>query len=420
MQGVSVAQAFRNLVILPRSSVGIKALVHTWSPAKHGQILRHVRADTGRLQRQTFVPPQCSPVLLNGFDVDTSTGTRNVELRVGDLPGLGIEVDILVVSAFEGFYEPTPGTLLGRLKQAYGIRLDRLSSDLDLRSSPLKCWVSKPIDWSHCQTQQPGALPSTRFQRIAVVEGTVEWQPDDLLPWPPFNRLFSLLALLPMRQIPAATVASALLGSGNQGMDALLHVPDLLEAYRAAFRHVPELQQLILFDRTDQYLGVLGKAIDTALVRPNPATTRLQLPPDLAGLGHLPSLLRRRQAQGDEDLPTGLVHDLAELLELLDDEEISPFALGMHSRRAVEQLVQHSLGELGGQRVSLFVGINLLRQRGVDPWLISCLHQIRAFGNWMVHPQGPGRRRHVELADVLSVLAALQRVLADYPWEQEV
>ena len=161
-------------------------------------------------------------MLLNGFDVDTATGTRNVELRVGDLPGLGIEVDILVVSAFEGFYEPTPGTLLGRLKQAYDIRLDRMTSDLDLRGSPLKCWVSKPIDWSHWQPQQPGALPSTRFRRIAVVEGTVEWQPDDLLPWPPFNRLFSLLALLPMRQIPAATVASALLGSGNQGMDALL------------------------------------------------------------------------------------------------------------------------------------------------------------------------------------------------------
>ena len=160
--------------------------------------------------------------------------------------------------------------------------------------------------------------------------------------------------------------------------------------------------------------------VDAALVRPNPATTRLPLPPDLAGLGLLRGLLRCRQTEGDEVLHTGLVHDLAELLELLDDGEISPFALGMHSRRVVEQLVQHSLVDQGKQRVSLFVGINLLRQRGVDPWLVSCLHQIRAFGNWMVHPQGPGRRRQVELADVLAVLAALQRVLADYPWEQEL
>lgn len=358
-------------------------------------------------------------MLLNGFDVDTATGTRHVELRAGDLAGLGIDVDLLVVSAFEGDYAPVAGTLLGRLQQAYGIRLDQLDCALDLRQSPLKCWVSEPIDWAVQQRLQAGELPSSRFKRIVVVEGTVDWQGDDLLPWPPFNRLFSLLALLPMRQIPTATVASSLLGSGDHGMDALLHIPDLLEGYRAAFRHVPELQQFILFGRSQRSLQALAEAIDAALLRPIPASSRLSLPQGLAGLGQLPTLLRRGQEQLGEALPHGLIHDLAELLELLDEEEISPFALGMHSRRVVEQLVQYSLADLNQQRVSLFVGINLLRQRGLDPWLISCLHQIRSFGNWMVHPQGPGQRRRVDVADVLAVLASLQRVLTDYPWEQE-
>jgi hypothetical protein len=357
-------------------------------------------------------------VLLNGFDVDTATGNRHVELRLGDLPGLGIDVDLLVVSAFAGDVAPVPGTLLGRLRQAYGIRLDQLGCALDLRNSPLQCWVSTPIDWAALQRLQTAELPSSRFRRIAVVEGSVAWQGDDLLPWPPFNRLFSLLALLPMRQIPTATVASSLLGSGNQGIDPLLHIPDLLEGYRAAFRHVPELQQLILFGRSERPLQMLGEAIDAALVRPTPASARLPLPEGLAGLGQLPQLLRQSQGQVGEALPDGLLHDLAELLELLDEHEISPFALGMHSRRVVEQLVQHSLVEVN-ETVPLFVGINLLRQRGVDPWLISCLHQIRCFGNWMVHPQGPGQRRRVEVADVLAVLASLQRVLAEYPWEQE-
>ena len=356
-------------------------------------------------------------MLLNGFDVDTATGNRHVELRLGDLPGLGIDVDLLVVSAFAGDVAPVPGTLLGRLQQAYGIRLDQLGCALDLRNSPLQCWVSKPIDWAALQRLQTAELPSSRFRRIAVVEGSVAWQGDDLLPWPPFNRLFSLLALLPMRQIPTATVASSLLGSGNQGIDPLLHIPDLLEGYRAAFRHVPELQQLILFGRSERPLQMLGEAIDAALVRPTPASARLPLPEGLAGLGQLPQLLRQSQGQVGEALPDGLLHDLAELLELLDEHEISPFALGMHSRRVVEQLVQHSLVEVN-ETVPLFVGINLLRQRGVDPWLISCLHQIRCFGNWMVHPQGAGQQRRVELADVLAVLASLQRVLADYPWHQ--
>ena len=358
-------------------------------------------------------------MLLNGFDVDTATGTRHVELRHGDLPGLGIDVDLLVVSAFAGDVAPVAGTLLGRLQQAYGIRLEELGCALDLRNSPLQCWVSEPIDWTALQRLQAAELPSSRFSRIAVVEGTVDWQGDDLLPWPPFNRLFSLLALLPMRQIPTATVASSLLGSGDQGIDPLLHIPDLLEGYRAAFRHVPELQRFILFGRSQRSLQMLAEAIDTALRRPTPASVRLPLPQGLAGLGQLPVLLRRGQEQLGQALPHGLIHDLAELLELLDEEEISPFALGMHSRRVVEQLVQHSLVDLNQQRLSLFVGINMLRQRGVDPWLISCLHQIRCFGNWMVHPQGAGQQRRVEVADVLAVLASLQRVLADYPWEQE-
>ena len=100
-------------------------------------------------------------MLLNGFDVDTATGTRQVELRVGDLPTLALDVDLLVVSAFEGDYATVPGTLLGRLQQAYGIRLDRLASALDLRQSPLKCWVSEAIDWEEVQTLQAGDPPTT-------------------------------------------------------------------------------------------------------------------------------------------------------------------------------------------------------------------------------------------------------------------
>jgi hypothetical protein len=98
-------------------------------------------------------------VLLNGFDLDTATGTRQMELRVSDLPTLGLDVDLVVVSAFEGDVAPVAGTLLGRLQQAYGIRLDRLACALDLRQSPLKCWVSDPIDWAELQAPQTSDPP---------------------------------------------------------------------------------------------------------------------------------------------------------------------------------------------------------------------------------------------------------------------
>ena len=85
-----------------------------------------------------------NPVLLNFFDVDTATGERSVELHVGDYPQLGLVTDLMVVSAFEGTYAPVHGTLLGRLYEEYNLKLSDLDIALDLRSSPLKAWISEP------------------------------------------------------------------------------------------------------------------------------------------------------------------------------------------------------------------------------------------------------------------------------------
>ncbi|MFM7675814.1 MAG: hypothetical protein ACKO5F_09580 [Synechococcus sp.] len=350
-------------------------------------------------------------MLLNFFDVDTSSGERSVELQVGDLPELGLAVDLLVVSAFEGDYEPVTGTLLGRLQEAYGLHLGEIEPALDLRNSPLKAWVSQPLVWSGA----PGAL--SRFQRIVVIEGSIDWHEDQLLPWSPFNRLFSILALLPLRRIPCRTVATPLLGSGDQGIEPLLHFPDLLEAYREAFRHVPDLSRLILFGRTETHMRMLGDAIDACLGRSAPQSYRVELPDSLPGLDQLTSLLGQWNRPGGTRAGA-LAHDVGELIGLLRAEEIPPISLGIHARRVVEGLVLQSLAEepevVG--RLNLYSGIRALQRRGTDPWVISCLHQVRCFGNWMGHPPRGGQPRPVQLADVLAMLSALQRVLEDYPW----
>lgn len=350
-------------------------------------------------------------MLLNFFDIETAHGRSTVELQAGDFPSLGLTTDLLVVSAFERCYDPAPGTLIGRLHEAYGLQLKALPVALDLRSSPLKCWVSAELDWP----DEPNQL--SRFRRIAVIEGLMEWSDeDDLLPWPPFNRLFSLLALLPMRQIPCATVASPLLGSGNQGLDVIAHYPDLLDAYHQAFRHVPELERLILFDKTEEHLQVLGEAIDAALERPDPQTLRLRLPADSPAIGGLHDLLNSRNSPFTR--PSSLAaQDIRELLNLLKGPEVSLVSLGNHGRRVVEQLVLQSLSdECSSEKLKLFKGIVRLQQRGVHPWVIQCLHQVRCFGNWMGHPPRGGRAMPVELHDVLAMLSSLQRALQEYPW----
>ena len=348
-------------------------------------------------------------MLLNFFDVDTATGDRSVELQVGDYPQLALQTDLLVVSTFSEQYAPSNSSLLHALHEAYDIRLTDLEIAVDLRNSPIKAWVSAPIV---CKED----APASRFTRIAVVEGAIEWQEGDLVPWPPFNRLFSLLALLPMRGIASSSVATPLLGNGNQGINALAYFPELLEAYREAFQHVPELQRLILFDRTEEHLRVLGAAINAALERPDPQELRIDLPTLLPGLDRLEALLRDRIGQRKEHF-SALANDLGELLTILRARHVSPIALGIHARRVVEQLVLYSLRDLTTERrLNLASGIRILRKRGANRWLVSCLDQVREFGNWMGHPQEAHHQRPVELCDVVAVLSALQRVLEDYPW----
>jgi hypothetical protein len=373
---------------------------------------RQAAAPATRCQSRHGTPdPAAHAVLLTFFDIETAHGQSTVELQAGDFPSLGLTADLLVVSAFERSYAPVPGTLIGRLHEAYGLQLKALPIALDLRSSPLKCWVSAELDWPDESNQL------SRFRRIAVIEGLMEWSDaDDLLPWPPFNRLFSLLALLPMRQIACATVASPLLGSGNQGLDVVAHYPELLNAYHQAFRHVPELERLILFDKTDTHLQVLGEAIDAALERPAPQSMRLRLPGDSPAISGLHDLLSSRTSPFTKR-SLHVAQDIRELLTLLGSDEVSLVSLGNHGRRVVEQLVLQSLSdEEVSEKLTLYKAIRRLQQRGVHPWVIQCLHQVRCFGNWMGHPPRGGQVMPVELHDVLAMLSSLQRVLQAYPW----
>jgi hypothetical protein len=85
----------------------------------------------------------------------------------------------------------------------------------------------------------------------------------------------------------------------------------------------------------------------------------------------------------------------------------------MHSRRLVERMVRH---HLGWRRGGLYQGLQALQRRDLSPWLLSCLHQVRVFGNWMGHPSPPEKRQSVTPVDLATMLAALHRVLESYPW----
>jgi hypothetical protein len=349
-------------------------------------------------------------MLLNAFDVDPGLPERTLELQVGELFGLGVQADLLVVSAFQGVYEPVAGTLIARLQEACGLEVGSLPVALDLRQSRLGCWVSEPLAQCCPRMRWPDGS-RTRFQRLAVVE-SLPADPKAAQPktWPVFNQLFCLLALLPLHGIASATVATPLLATGNQGIAPQLLFPALLERCRDGFRHIPDLERLVLFDRELGPLEQLAALIDGELNRPETQRKLIVLQEDFLPPEALVDLLLSFSGRHQQLKLDG---DIQELHHQLSNTQTTAVALGIHSRRLVERLVRQRLGWRYG---TLNEGILELRRHNLHPWIISCLHQVRVFGNMVSHPGKPGQQRDVHVADVVAMLAALQRVLADYPW----
>ena len=355
-------------------------------------------------------------MFLNAFDLETSNGARNLELRAGDFPEMGLDVDLLAISATDLNEEGHHNSPMVELQGCFGLQLENIPKAVDLSGSLLNSWVSQPLKLHPLATNRESRRTNSHFQRVAVVAAGLEAGPQANEPWDAFNRLFSLLAILPMQGIHCQTVAAPLFGLHPTSREQKRDYSRLLELCRQGFRHLPELHRLILFDGEDAVMRPLGQTIDRVIQRQDPHHTLIERPNDMASLDHLCRLLRG--LLDDESLkPLRITADLSELLRLLESDEFSPISLGMHARRLLERLVSHNLQSHGEHELrGLNQGIQKLRLLGLDPWLLSCMHQVRTFGNWMGHPQDAGSTRRIGQHDVVAMLCSLRRILSEYPW----
>ena len=355
-------------------------------------------------------------MFLNAFDLETSNGARNLELRAGDFPEMGLDVDLLAISTTDLNEEGHHNSPMVELQGCFGLQLENIPKAVDLSGSLLNSWVSQPLKLHPLANNRESRRTNSHFQRVAVVAAGLEAGPQANEPWDAFNRLFSLLAILPMQGIHCQTVAAPLFGLHPTSREQKRDYSRLLELCRQGFLHLPELHRLILFDGEDAVMRPLGQTIDRVIQRQDPHHTLIERPNDMASLDHLRRLLRG--LLDDESLkPLRITADLSELLRLLESDEFSPISLGMHARRLLERLVSHNLQSHGEHELrGLNQGIQKLRLLGLDPWLLSCMHQVRTFGNWMGHPQDTGSNRKIGQHDVIAMLCSLRRVLSEYPW----
>ncbi|HEX5154416.1 MAG TPA: toll/interleukin-1 receptor domain-containing protein [Parafilimonas sp.] len=85
--------------------------------------------------------------LLSQLEIQNTNGVAVIELLHGDLSLLPQEheVDIMVVSAYPGNYEPIPHTLVGALFEG-GLNIYEIAADKEVDlSTQLGCWLSRPL-----------------------------------------------------------------------------------------------------------------------------------------------------------------------------------------------------------------------------------------------------------------------------------
>lgn len=360
---------------------------------------------------------------LNAFDAAPG---RTVLISHGDLFAEGINVDLLVISAREGFYEPEDGSMVSVLLKKCGLVVGdlRRAPAVDLTQAPtIRAWITPDLESLPSKPCWPDGS-RTRFKRLAVIETPDGAQQEDN-ERPVFQQMFCLLALLPMHSIECNSVATPLLNTGRQKAKPKELYPAMIRAIGGGFRHVPDLQQLVIFDLKRETLEELSKEIDQALDRSPLQRERLRIREENQDQIDrlLVNLQRFRMVQKEvmqdkevEQIIAGIEHQLL-------SPDITLVTLAISARKLLESLVARRLRGRG-KGMSLYGMINLLAP-DVSSWSLNAIHTVRIFGNWMGHvstdrePDQPPRSP-VCHADMLTMLLSLQRVLEDYPWPLKV
>jgi hypothetical protein len=339
--------------------------------------------------------------LINVISVPTTNGIKTIEIHCDDITLFSWSFDMLVLSAYHNKYKPAPGTVIEALEKNSGLKLSELAQSplLDLRQG-LHSWLSKPID-------------NQNFKYILCVEGISTAIQKEGNSNSVISDLFGLISFIQFKDLDVQSLAMPLLGSGFQQNTIELVLPTLISKAIDALHKNPSLKTIYFVEKDANKAQLIDNSINVLCNRDREKIELFFDDPSIAeSLDEILSKLISIRTQHGRFEKSKTFKNL---IEKIQDRELRFFELGIFTRKILENLVPELSNLKADRYIPLFEHLNELKSKNVADWMITYLHTLRVFGNFLAHEEKPTEiPKHIEKKDVIVFTYALNRFLDFY------
>lgn len=339
--------------------------------------------------------------LINIISVPTTNGIKTIEIHNSDITHLDWDVDVLLISAYHNQYKAVPNTLIHSLRINLFINVQELSQSplIDLRK-PLDCWVSNE-------------LQNQRFKYILCVEGIkldIQTRGNSA---EAFSNLFAALSILEYKNIRASSIVLPILGTGNQGSPIEIVLPVLIENTINFLKTNTGLNTVYFVEIDKNKAQLIDKTLNTYLKR---SRDKLEfIFEDPAVISQFEQILKKLLQIQKNNLQFSNTKTISNLIDKIYNQELRFFELGILSRKLVEVLLADISTLKSDKYISIFDQISDLKSKNVADWMITYIHTLRVFGNFVAHAESSNEvPNQMEKTDILVFSYALDRFLDFY------
>jgi len=331
----------------------------------------------------------------NIVSIATNSGFKNIEIHHDDLSQLSWPVDVLVISTFRGGYVPTPGTVIEALQNNRKITVSELAKNrlFDFRDT-LNAWVSQKIEGNN-------------FNYIICLEGMSEsfFKTGNLEPH--FEDLLAVLSVLQHKGLIINSVALPFLGTGQQGIAVGDLIPILIKKSKELLETVHNVQTIYFVHPRIDYIELVDQEINQFLHR---RADKLELIRQDIEIATILDRISAKLITLKLTFEWTQMKAIDKLSFRILQEDIKFYELGILSRIAMESILKALLAS--EKQMTLSEMVYELNRFKLSTWMLSYIHTVRSFGNFLVHDTDANKTDAVMTRnDILFFTQAFERSL---------